>query len=159
MSTGIRTRSCATIFSYVGTGSQVSLAGEWDWDNPEPMTPAAGVWQISKDLSAYGPGPACYKIVVDGQWMLDPANPYQAYCDGVQNSGVRVPDCQVPQLTVEGTPSVTSDGFSARILFSAAAGATADRAQPDTVTATLVHAFTGDTHRGDLERRRLVTTG
>ena len=138
-----------------GPGSQVRLAGEWDWDNPEPMTPSEGVWQLSKDLSAYGKGPLCYKIIVDGQWMLDPANPYQAYCDGVQNSGVRISDCQIPALSLDAAPTVTSDGFSARILFAAAAGSTPESGRPQTVSATSTRIF-GNAHRGSLERRRLV---
>ena len=137
-----RVRSCETTFTYAGEGSQVRLAGEWDWDNPEPMMPEDGVWRVRKDLSAFGPGPVCYKLVVDGEWILDPANPYQAYCDGVQNSGIRIPDCQRPELRIEGTPSIENDSFSARIHFTAAANATSETGQPQAVTATLVHAFT-----------------
>lgn len=141
MESQFRSRKCEVKFTYRGSGSQVRLAGEWDWDNPEPMVPIDGVWQLNKDLSDLGSGPLCYKLVVDGQWRLDPANPYQAYCDGVQNSGVRVPDCQRPELSIDGSTTTSADGFSARVMFTAGAGASAEQGQPQSVTATLLHAF------------------
>src|SRR5262249_328846 len=42
------------------------------------------------------PGLYAYKFVVDGNWMLDPSHKYRAYDNGVENSGLRVPDCHQP---------------------------------------------------------------
>ncbi|MDH5492774.1 MAG: alpha-amylase family glycosyl hydrolase, partial [Myxococcales bacterium] len=45
--------------------------------------------------------------VVEGDglepWRLDPANPYRAYAAGLENSGLRVPDCSRPALVVLGS--------------------------------------------------------
>lgn len=131
----VRVRDCATRFAFepdrpVGT---VLLAGEWDWDRAEPMERTAGGFALAKDLPPAA-GPYCYKLVVDGEWILDPANPVQAYCDGVLNSGVRVADCASPLLTLDGPPATDGGRLAARLLFHAGA----DGSPPASVTAVLL---------------------
>jgi len=50
------------------------------------------------------PGLYAYKFYVEGDgrepWRLDPANPYRVYEGGLENSGLRVPDCARPALRV-----------------------------------------------------------
>ncbi len=133
----VRVRSCDTTFRYVPDGpvSTVQLAGEWDWSAPEPMAPdGAGGYERTLTLA---PGVHCYKLIVDGEWLRDPSNPYEAWCDGVRNSGARVADCTAaPLLTVDGLER-SADGLSAVVLFHAAA----DGAAPATVTATHLKDF------------------
>jgi glycosidase len=44
------------------------------------------------------PGSYAYKLVVDGNWQLDPQNPYSKYVGGVENSVVEVDDCNDPRI-------------------------------------------------------------
>ena len=81
--------STAITVSYVGEASTVKLAGEWDWDAPVDMNLSGGVWSVDVELAE---GLYCYKIVVDGAYILDPENSERAYCDGIENSLLRVND-------------------------------------------------------------------
>jgi glycosidase len=97
-------RSCTSTFSFrpdPGT-TAVAIAGEWDWSTRTALTDDDhdGTFTGQLELPA---GLYAYKIVVtraDGgtDWLLDPANPYRAYSGGVENSGLRVPDCTRPAL-------------------------------------------------------------
>lgn len=75
------------LFTWTGSASTVELAGEWDWDNPTAMTESGGIWSATLDLSD---GLYCYKFIVDGNYIFDPSNTYRGYCDGIENSVVRV---------------------------------------------------------------------
>src|SRR5207244_884989 len=44
------------------------------------------------------PGRYGYKLVVDGNWTLDPGSYYRKYVGGIENSELRVDDCNVPLL-------------------------------------------------------------
>lgn len=63
----------------------VSLAGEFNnWDETSNiMRWEDGAWVARLDLE---PGEYAYKFVVDGVWILDPANPQSRYEDGHHNS-------------------------------------------------------------------------
>ncbi|MEY5062080.1 MAG: hypothetical protein RLZZ112_44 [Verrucomicrobiota bacterium] len=82
-----------TKFRYFGTGSEksVSVAGSFNaWNtgaNPMKKT-GENTWELSLDLP---PGSHTYKLMVDGQWRLDPANKEKAG-DGTgnQNSMIQV---------------------------------------------------------------------
>ena len=130
-------RSCETHFVYVptGTATVVELVGEWDWNTREPMQAQAGRFTLSKSLA---PGVYAYKFVVDGNWLFDPDNGYRKYDGGVENSGMRVPDCRDPDLVL-GTFSVSGATASARIDFLRGAGGAA--ADPAALTVTLAHDF------------------
>src|SRR5690606_28300462 len=97
-------RSCASTLSYRSDAgvTAVEVAGEWDWAARTPLTDPDhdGIFTAELELA---PGLWAYKLVVtrDGgatEWLLDPGNPYRAYADGVENSGLRVPDCTGPAL-------------------------------------------------------------
>tara|TARA_B100001741_G_scaffold112163_1_gene92152 strand:- start:1445 stop:3835 length:2391 start_codon:yes stop_codon:yes gene_type:complete len=75
------------IFSWYGNATSVELKGEWDWDNNTTMTESGGVWSASVPLSE---GLYCYKFIVDGQYIFDPNNSYRGFCDGIENSVIRV---------------------------------------------------------------------
>ena len=134
-----RERSCSTLFRYVpepgaGAPETVQLSGAWDGWAVEDMESTGGEWVAWRDLE---PGTHCYKLLVDGEWVLDPQNHYQAYCAGVKNSGMRVPDCTRPLVTLDGNPTKDQDGLGAKVLFWAGHGG----AGPGEVGATLRHDF------------------
>lgn len=76
----------ATKFRYFGTGSEksVSVAGSFNgWNTAaNPLQKSGGnTWELSLPLP---PGSHTYKLVVDGQWRLDPTNKQKAG-DGTGN--------------------------------------------------------------------------
>ncbi len=80
-------------FTYRAGGKsvqKVAVAGQFNGWNTEshPMVPAGnGVYELFVRLPA---GSHPYKLVVDGQWTLDPDNPEQVDDGGTVNSVVRV---------------------------------------------------------------------
>lgn len=120
-----RPRSTSTEFSYSGSADEVILRGEWDWVEETPLSLNNGVWSASLELQE---GLYCYKFVVDDVWTLDPANSETTWCDGFENSLVRVDDKTKPKLSVESI-SIDNNSFSASIHYY---GST-----PDQVLATL----------------------
>ena len=77
----VRVRSCTTTVSFDAepSAAAVTLAGEWDWSALVPMERSSGTWSVGLDLAA---GVYCYQLIVDGEWIRDPANAYEKYCDG-----------------------------------------------------------------------------
>ena len=75
------------LFTWTGNASTVELKGEWDWDTTTTMVESDGIWSTSVDLAD---GLYCYKFIVDGDYIFDPSNTYRGYCDGIENSVVRV---------------------------------------------------------------------
>src|SRR5262245_24721995 len=64
-------RSCLTEIAFRGNAQSVGVAGEWNRFDPAltPMRLENGVWTAEVDLA---PGNYAYKLVVDGNWQLDP---------------------------------------------------------------------------------------
>ncbi len=79
--------STGTTLTYIGDATTVQLAGEWDWSERLTMTNNSGVWTVDVELPE---GLYCYKFVVDGAFIFDPANPERVYCDDIENSLLRV---------------------------------------------------------------------
>ena len=75
------------LFTWTGNASTVELIGEWDWDSPTTMTETDGIWSATVDLAD---GLYCYKFIVDRNYTFDQSNTYRGYCDGIENSVVRV---------------------------------------------------------------------
>ena len=80
-----------TLFTWIGNAETVELKGEWDWDQSVLMTEVDGIWSATVQLE---PGLYCYKFVIDGEWVFDEENPYRGFCDGSENSVVRVGEQQ-----------------------------------------------------------------
>ncbi len=131
-----RQRDCSSHFSLkIGKpAAKVSLAGSWDWALLEPLQLKGDTWELSKTLPH---GLHCYKFIVDGEWQLDPGTGYRAWCNGTVNSGLRVPDCDKPLLTLEGEVKVSANGLQARVLFWQGGG----DSPPAEVKAMLLHDF------------------
>ena len=98
------------VFTYTPLGAvgAVFVAGSFNGWNAEPATGDAladedgdGTWELALDI---GPGHHTYKFVVDGEWLVDPANP-QTEDDGfgANNSVVDLPECGGLVLTAHST--------------------------------------------------------
>ena len=87
-----------TVFTWSGAASTVELIGEWNWSETSSLSEQNGIWSttISIDEGLY-----CYKLIVDGEYIFDPANPYRGYCDNIENSIVRVKDSARPNFVSE----------------------------------------------------------
>ena len=84
----VQARSSNTVLvEYAGNGETVEIVGEWDWSAPISMSENNGVW--SADI-ALEEGLYCYKFIVDGTYVFDPANPERSYCGDYENSLLRV---------------------------------------------------------------------
>lgn len=70
-------KRCAHEFTYTGNATSVELRGDWaapgTWDNGTTMTNNGGTWSVTVDIPYNKP--VQYKLVVDGTWIADPANP------------------------------------------------------------------------------------
>src|SRR5262245_15305248 len=66
-----------------------SMAGEFNsWTPGLPQT------------LSLAPGLYAYKLVIGGNWQLDPDQPLRKWVAGVENSALRVADCNLPSLRV-----------------------------------------------------------
>jgi 1,4-alpha-glucan branching enzyme len=92
-------------FHYTSTTAKtVSVAGEFSNWSELPMTrDETGTWSRTLHLK---PGYYGYKLVVDGEWILDPANPARKMVNDLEDSGVSIGGVQ---------PSVTTSATVARI--------------------------------------------
>lgn len=82
-------------------GAMVHVAGDWNaWSKTaQPLAgpDGQGAYKIELRLA---PGLYAYKLVIGDTWLLDPGNGYRKYDGGIENSGLRVPDCNAPALRV-----------------------------------------------------------
>lgn len=98
---------CPTRFTFSPEGGQTNprLAGEWqgfDLDSAVALEEDGNEFLATVDLA---PGLHAYKLIWDqgGEtiWALDPAEGRRKYVDGLENSAVNVPDCNLPSLAIE----------------------------------------------------------
>ena len=94
----VRQRESNHVFTWDGSASTVEVMGEWDnWNTGTSLSEiSTGKWSGDIDLE---PGMYCYKFVVDGNWILDPVNPYRGYCGSFENSIARVANDTRPMFT------------------------------------------------------------
>lgn len=118
---------CPTTFTFAPSGGaqNVRVAGEWhgfDLGTAAVMTANGGKFSVTVPLP---PGTHAYKIVYDdaGQtnWIFDPAQGRRKYVGGVENSGVKVPDCSRPSFDVaksqSARPSAGQGTYSAELAY------------------------------------------
>ncbi len=87
--------------------SRVQIAGEFSGWSPQAMHSIGGdAWRAELHLPA---GRHAYKFIVDGQWILDPANPETKEVGGVINSALIVPQVAPPSNEVRDVPVVAAD--------------------------------------------------
>ncbi|MCH1443760.1 MAG: alpha-amylase family glycosyl hydrolase, partial [Candidatus Poseidoniaceae archaeon] len=92
------TTSETLTIEYHGESNNVSILGEWDWNTETELVEVNGVWTAELELSE---GLYCYKFIVDGNYIFDPSNSERSYCDGIENSLLRVKNHERPQFSAE----------------------------------------------------------
>jgi 1,4-alpha-glucan branching enzyme len=77
------------VFQYTSTTAKtVSVAGEFsNWSELPLARDDSGTWSRTLHLK---PGYYGYKLVVDGEWILDPANPSRKVVDDIEDSAVSI---------------------------------------------------------------------
>ena len=91
-------RNCAVEVRYDRPAAVVAVASELNgWADDQDLLAADGAGGFSLTLTP-APGIYGYKLVVDGDWILDPTNPYLTEVDGTANSLLRVPSCATPLI-------------------------------------------------------------
>ncbi|MEL0100863.1 MAG: hypothetical protein VW862_04110, partial [Euryarchaeota archaeon] len=83
---------------YIGSANQVQIVGEWNWSQPIDLALENGVWTVNLDLDE---GLYCYKFIVNNEYIFDPANPERGFCDGIENSLMRVKNNLRPSFGAE----------------------------------------------------------
>ncbi|MBX3234433.1 MAG: hypothetical protein KIT84_09430 [Labilithrix sp.] len=98
-------RPCGTTIRYEGPGNDVKIAGEFTsppWaEGAQALTKTGSAFEITIAPSATAaPGQVYgYKLIVDGNWHIDPANKYRKIVGGQMNSGLVLPACEAgPEL-------------------------------------------------------------
>lgn len=100
MSMGPEPRDCLTEFVYQATSetTQVVVSGpfnDWSETADRMLETSPGQFSIKLNLPT---GDHPYKLIVDGQWVLDPRRPQTMFVRGVENSRIRVASCTIPKL-------------------------------------------------------------
>jgi glycosidase len=122
-------RDCTLLVTYDGPGSVVQLAGEFTGWAPVPLPMVLSPSDALRPGVLYG-----YKLIVDGQWQLDPAARYRKIVGGTMNSALRLPACYAgPELRPGQLDARASGDATVRVVVRVAA----DGVPLDHVAATL----------------------
>jgi hypothetical protein len=117
---------CLTTFRYVPPAGKapksVAVTGEWNGfaQAGVPMTgpDANGAFTAKVELA---PGLVGYKLLLDGNYELDPGSRLRKYVGGTENSAVRAVDCKVPSFALEAKtltrPAAGQGRFAATVRF------------------------------------------
>jgi enterochelin esterase-like enzyme len=97
-------RSDSVIFLYKGKAQRVAWAGDFNGWNPEDTAcwgikaGKSDIWYMEKEIPV--DARLDYKIIVNKEWILDPANPYIQYSGFGPNSELRMPAWVYPLETI-----------------------------------------------------------
>ena len=123
--TAFEKRACTLTVRWTGGGSDVKLAGEFTgWAaSPLPMAKNGSAHEITLAPGANLVGGQLYgyKIIVDGDWRLDPGNRYRKIVGGEMNSGLVLPECEARPETLAGKVDVTGSAMKVRVTVRSAA--------------------------------------
>jgi len=135
-------RDCTLTLRYEGAAGDVKLAGEFtNWATaPLPMTKTPTGFEIKLEPSAKLQGGILYgyKLIIDGNWRLDPAGKYRKLVGGEMNSGLKLPECEAgPELVVPEKVSITKSGDAGDVKVRVKVNAANDGDRPVRMTASL----------------------
>lgn len=141
MRVGPPVRSCESVLKLAPAQSTepVSVLGEWNGFNPEPMQKDSnGVWTFKKALEPRDYG---YRFVVGkAAAMPDPTNAFRRWAGDTEHSRLRVPDCTAPLLEVSKFIGVGSSSGSFELQASHGSKAAALRSPEVTLDGAAVSA-------------------
>jgi enterochelin esterase-like enzyme len=105
-------------FLYRGSGSSVSFPGDLNsWDSSSSSAQAtnfAGTNLWIREGTLPSDARSDYKIVLNGNWILDPANPLQMWGGFGPNNELRMPSYVFPQETVR-NPAVPQGALTGNV--------------------------------------------
>jgi len=130
----LRDGSFLVFFDTEAPPDRIAVVGDFNsWDETAtPMTDGDGDGRYWARIEAF-PGTQQYRVHVDGETFLDPYNPLTLFdADGRENSAVRVPDCEAPELEVVRAEAAANGTVAIDLRFVRAVSA----APVSTVTAT-----------------------
>ncbi len=143
---------CTTSFRFTPPAGKtyfhVGVTGDWNaFANPgvEMKGPdAAGAYAAEVELAA---GLHAYKLLLDGEFTIDPEARHRKYVSGVDNSAVLVRDCHLPSLAFASQknerPTSGAGHYAATVRF--APGKDGPGLDPASVHATLKRDGAADT--------------
>ena len=140
-STSFGKRSCALTVRFAGTANDVKLAGEFTgWaTSPLPMTKTGTGYEVTLQPGAallggqlYG-----YKLITDGNWVLDPANKYRKIIGGEMNSALALPACDAGPEIISDKVAVTRSGDTGDMNVRVTLHSASDGEPPVTMTASI----------------------
>ncbi|MBX3186178.1 MAG: hypothetical protein KF819_04150 [Labilithrix sp.] len=137
-------RDCTLTVRFAGPAGEVKVAGEFtDWGaSPLPMNKVGSGFELTLSPSVkLQAGPLYgYKLIVDGDWHIDPDGKYRKIVGGEMNSGLRLPECDAgPELRSEKL-SVTRSGDTGEMKVRVAVRSASDGDAPTKMTASLDRA-------------------
>ena len=108
-------RDCDVTLRYDGPANEVVIAGDFtSWaDSPLPLQRDGGGFSITlSEAQGLTPGQIHpYKLIVDGNWTLDPEERLRKYDGDCVNSGVRLPACEAgPEIYADPVEITWRDG-------------------------------------------------
>ena len=107
-------RACTLTMKYTGNAGTVKIAGEHTgWEaGAIAMTKNGNTFEatIAPSATAEGGKLYAYKLIVDGNWRLDPEGRYRKIVDGQMNSGLMLPACAAGPEVISGKVDANASG-------------------------------------------------
>ncbi len=139
--TTFASRNCSLTLRVPSQASEMKIAGEFTgWaKSPTPMTKSGSAFEITlaRDANLTEGALYAYKIIADGDWMLDPNGRYRKILDGQMNSAFRMPACSAGPELLSDRVDVASSGDQGQMRVRVRALAAADGTLPTKAFASL----------------------
>jgi glycosidase len=144
-STSFGKRSCQLTVRYENTTANVvQLASEFTaWQtNALPMTKTASGFELTLQPSATVQGGILYgyKLIVDGNWILDPGGVYRKIIGGQMNSGLQLPECDLGPALLSEKVVMTATGATSTMGVRVTVQTASDGDSPVSMKASLDRA-------------------
>ena len=134
-------RDCTLTVRFAGTANDVKLAGEFtSWaTSPMPMTKTASGYELTLQpgASLVGGQLYAYKLITDGNWILDPTNQYRKIVDGQMNSALKLPACDAGPEIISDKVAVTRSGDTGDMNVRVTLHSASDGEPPVSMTASI----------------------